>query len=147
MKKISLLFVLVLVCGSLFNSCTKDISGPVDTNFLEAKWNFNKATVLYSGIEVPFSTTYLQNEPNCNKDYLDMATGNVLKFGNYPASCTLDEKSGTWSLSGSNLVVAVAGTNLNDTFQIAKLTETELILQIAQTYQGQTGTLNLYFSK
>jgi hypothetical protein len=76
-----------------------------------------------------------------------MISGGVFKFGNYPPSCELDLRSGSWSENGTNLVVVLPGTDLNNTFKIAKLTESELILQIDQTYEGKSGTLNLYFIK
>lgn len=147
MKKLKLFVVLVAIFGTVLSSCTKDISGPVDTNFLQRKWNFNKSTVSTGVFTLPFSTTYLKNETGCPRDYITMVTSGVFKFGNYPASCTLDERSGSWSINGTNLVVVLPNTDLNNTFRIAKLTESELILQIDQSYEGKSGTLNLYFSK
>lgn len=147
MKKFSILLLFIYVFGTSFTSCTKDISGPVDTIFLEKRWNFNKSTVSTGGFTLPFSTSYLKNETGCNSDYIEMSTSGVFKFGNYPASCVLDERSGSWSISGTNLVIALPATDLNNTFKIAKLDESELILQIDQAYEGKSGTLNLYFRK
>lgn len=147
MKKFSILLVLLYILGSSFTSCSKDIGGPVDTNFIQEKWNFNKSTVSTSGFTLPFPTSYLKNETGCNSDYIEMSTSGVFKFGNYPASCVLDERSGSWSISGTNLVISLPGTDLNNTFKIAKLDESELILQIDQAYEGKSGTLNLYFKK
>ncbi len=147
MKKLKLIVVLVAIFGTFLSSCTKDISGPVDTNFLQRKWNFNKSTVSTGVFTLPFSTTYLKNETGCKNDYIEMIAGGVFKFGNYPPSCDLDLRSGSWSENGSNLVVVLPGTDLNNTFKIAKLTESELILQIDQAYEGKSGTLNLYFKK
>ena len=147
MKKLSILFVLVFVLGTVFNSCTKDISGPVDVNFIEGKWNFNKSTVSSSGFTVPYTTEYLKNEDNCPKDYIEILSGASVKYGNYPVGCVLEQREGTWSVSGTNLIIAVTGSSLNGTFEIAKLDNDELILQIDGTYEGKSGTLTLYFTK
>lgn len=147
MKKLSTLFVFVFVLGTVFTSCTKDISGPVDVNFIEGKWNFNKSTVSSSGFTLPYTTDYFRNEDGCNKDYIELLNGGVAKYGNYPATCILEQRSGTWSLSGTNLIIAVTGSSFNGTFEIASLSATELILKINGTYEGKSGTLNLYFTK
>jgi len=147
MKKLSTLFVLVLVLGTVYTSCTKDISGPVDVNFIEGKWNFNKSTVSSSGFTLPYTTDYFKNEDGCSKDYIELLNGGVAKYGNYPANCVLEQRNGTWSLSGTNLIIAVAGSSFNGTFEIASLSATEMILKINGTYEGKSGTLNLYFTK
>lgn len=147
MKKLSILFVFVLAVGTFFTSCTKDISGPVDVNFIEGKWNFNKSTVSSSGFTLPYTTDYFRNEDGCNKDYIEILNGGVVKYGNYPANCILEQRNGTWSLSGTNLIIAVTGSSFNGTFEIASLSATELILKIDGTYEGKSGTLNLYFTK
>lgn len=147
MKKISVLFVLVFTLGTSFTSCTKDISGPVDVNVIEGKWNFNKSTISSSGFTLPYTTDYLKNEDGCPKDYIEILSGASIKYGNYPVGCVLEQKNGTWSVSGTNLIIAVAGSSLDGTFEIASLSEKELILQIDGTYEGRSGTLNLYFTK
>jgi hypothetical protein len=147
MKKSSLLFVLVFAICTIFASCSKDISGPVDVNFIEGKWNFNKSTVSSSGITIPYTTDYFKNEDGCAKDYVELLTGSVANYGNYPANCVLESKAGKWSLNGTTLIIAVGGSALNDTFQIVSLSETELIIKLEGTYQGRIGTLNLFFKK
>jgi len=147
MKKLSILFVLVFTLGTVFTSCTKDISGPVDVNFIEGKWNFNKSSVSSNGFTLPYTTDYFKNEDGCNKDYIELLTGGIAKYGNYPPGCVLEQRVGTWSLSGTNLIIAVTGSSFNGTFEIASLSATELILKLNGTYEGKSGTLNLYFTK
>jgi hypothetical protein len=147
MKKTSILVLLAIILGTLFTSCTKDISGPVDVNFIEGKWNFNKSTVSSSGFTLPYTTDYFKNEDGCNKDYIEFLTGGIAKYGNYTSGCALEQRVGTWSLSGTNLIIAVTGSSFNGTFEIASLSATELILKINGTYEGKSGTLNLYFTK
>lgn len=150
MKKLKALFGLILVVVTVFCSCTTaitDISGPVDVNIIEGKWNFEKSTATSSGFTVPYPTEYFKNEDGCTKDYITILSGAIVKFGNYPEGCILEQKDGTWSLSETNLVIAVAGSSLNNTFKIAKLDKNELILQIDGTVNGRSGTFNLLFTK
>ncbi len=147
MKKITVLFVLALTLGTIFTSCTKDDSGPVDVNFLVGKWVFNKSTASSSGFTIPYTTDYIKNEDGCNKDYVEFITGGVVKFGDYKPSCTFEEKVGTWSQSAETITISVTGSSFNGTFKIASLSATELILKIDGTYAGKTGTFNLYFTK
>lgn len=147
MKKLGILFALIFILGTVFTSCTKDISGPVDVNFIEGKWNFNKSTVSSSGFTLPYTTDYFKNEDGCNKDYIELLAGGITKYGNYTSGCALEQRVGTWSLSGTNLIIAVTGSSFNGTFEIASLSPTELILKIDGTYEGKSGTLNLYFTK
>jgi hypothetical protein len=142
-KLFALLCLLVIICIA----CTKDLSGPVDTNFLSNKWNFDKSTVSTNGITLPFPTEYLKNETGCPNDYIEMVASGTFKFGNYSANCALDERSGSWSTNEKKIVISLPGTDLNNTFVIAKLNSNELILQIDQAYQGKTGTVNLFFKK
>ena len=147
MKKTSILFFLTLILGTVFVSCTKDISGPVDMNYIEGKWNFNKSTASSSGFTIPYSTDYFKNEDGCTKDYIELIPGGIVKYGNYKPNCVFEERVGTWSQSGNNITIAVAGSSFNGTFNVASLSATDLILKIDGTYEGKSGTFNLYFTK
>lgn len=147
MKKITILFVLTIILGTVFISCTKDDSGPVDMNFIEGKWNFNKSTATSSGFTIPYSTDYFKNEEGCNKDYIELITGGVAKYGNYSLNCVFEGKDGTWTQSGNTITITVAGSSFNGTFNVASLSATELLLKIDGEYNGRSGTFNLYFTK
>jgi hypothetical protein len=147
MKKSKKLFFLALILGIVLASCSKDISGPVDLNYLEGKWIFNKSTASYSGFTIPYTTDYLKNEEGCTKDYIEIYSGNSIKLGNYTPGCAYDEKIGTWSLDGNKVIISVLNSNLNGTFNVVSLSETELILTIEGTYEGKPGTINLYLNK
>lgn len=147
MKKTSILFFLAIILGFFFTSCTKDISGPVDMDYLVEKWNFNKSTASSSGFTLPYSTDYLKNEEGCNKDYIEFISGGIVKFGNYTPNCVFEEKVGTWSQNGNSILISVTGSSFNGTFDVASLSANELILKIDGTYNGKSGTFNLYFSK
>ena len=147
MKKIGVLFGFALILGIFFTSCTKDDSGPVDMNFIEGKWNFNKSTASSSGFTIPYSTNYIKNEDGCNKDYIEIVSGGIVKFGDYTTACAFEEKAGSWTQSGNTIIISVTGTSFNGTFDVASLSATELILKINGTYNGKSGTFNLYFTK
>jgi hypothetical protein len=147
MKKLSILLLLVLISGTVFTSCTKDDSGPVDMKYIEGKWNFNKSTATSGAFTIPYSTDYFKNEDGCNKDYVELLAGGVAKYGNYTSGCAFEEKTGTWVQSGNTITISVSGTSFNGTFNVASLSATELLLKIDGTYQGQSGTFNLYFTK
>ena len=147
MKKTSIVFFLSLILGILFSSCTKDDSGPVDMNYIAAKWNFNKSTATSGAFTIPYSTDYFKNEDGCNKDYIELVVGGVAKYGNYTTACAFEERTGTWTQSGNTITISVSGTSFNGTFDVANLSATELLLKINGTYSGQSGTFNLYFTK
>jgi hypothetical protein len=148
MKKVYLLFVSILIFGVLFTSCTKDDSGPVDMNLIEGKWNFNKSTATSSGITIPYPTDYFKNEDGCNKDYIDIKTGGIVKYADSSLNCVLIEKDGTWTQSANTITINVTGTSLIGTFNVTSLSATELILKFDGTTPGGiSGTFNLYFTK
>lgn len=147
MKKPIILFLFALILGTVFTSCTKDDSGPVDMNFIGGKWNFDKSTATSGAFTVPYSTDYFKNEDGCNKDFIELNTLGVARYGNYTSGCAFEEKLGTWTQSGNTITIAVTGTSFNGTFNVANLSSTNLLLKIDGTYQGQSGTFNLYFTK
>ncbi len=147
MKKSIILFLSALTLGIVFTSCTKDDSGPVEMNFIEGKWNFNKSTATSGGFTIPYTTDYFKNENGCSKDYIELIAGGVVKYGNYTTACAFEEKRGTWSQNGNTIIISVTGTSFNGTFNVASLSETELLLKIDGTYGGNSGTFNLYFTK
>lgn len=146
MKKTSILFLLTLILGTIFASCSND-SGPVDMKFIEGKWNFNKSTATSSGFTIPYSTEYFKNEDGCNKDYVELIVGGIARYGNYTTDCAFEQKIGTWSQSGNTITISVTGSSFNGTFNVASLSATELLLKIDGTSSGQSGTFNLYFTK
>jgi hypothetical protein len=148
MKKVCILFVSVLILGSVFTSCTKEGGiGPVDMSLIEGKWLFSRSTVTSNGITLPYSNPNLKNEEGCLKDFIEILSGAIVKNGDYSLNCVFTEKNGTWSQSGNTININVTGTSFNDAFDVTTLTSSELVLKINGTYSGQSGTLTLYFTK
>lgn len=148
MKKAGVLFVRVLVLCFCFTSCSKD-DDPSTTASVEGKWNFDKSTVTSNGLTIDYPTQYFKNEPLCDKDYIEIMSGDIVKYGNYTytTTCVFEEKVGMWSQSGKTILISVAGTNFNGAFDVVSLSATDLQLEINGTYLGQSGTLKLYFTK
>lgn len=148
MKKIVLVFVSVFILGSVFSSCTKEGgNGPVDMSLIAGKWLFSRSTITSNGITLPYSNPNIKNEEGCNKDFIEILLGGIVKNGDYSLNCVFIAKDGTWSQSGNTININVTGTSFNDTFNVTTLTSTELVLKFNGTYSGQSGTLTLYFTK
>lgn len=148
MKKAVVLFISVMILGSVFTSCTKEGgNGPVDMDLIEGKWIFSKSTATSNGFTIPYTTPYFKNEDNCSKDYVDVLSGGIVKYSDSSLNCVLIEKDGTWTQSGNTITIYVTGTDFNGTFRVTTLSSTELVLKIDGTYSGQSGTLTLYFTK
>lgn len=148
MKKIKRIIVAVFIMSVVLTSCTKD-EGPVDFNYLQGKWLFNKSQATSNGITIDYPTDYFKNEDGCPKDYIEILASAVVKNGDYPSSCTLNEKTGTWSenTTDNTLTIVVPSSNLNTTFRVSSLSTTELILKVDGTLNGQSGTFTLFFNK
>lgn len=148
MKKVFLVFVWALILGTVFTSCTKEGgNGPVDMSLIKGKWNFNKSTATSNGFTIPYTTPYFKNEDGCSKDYVDVLSGGIVKYGDYSLNCVFQGKDGTWTQSENTVTIYVTGTDFNGTFRVTSLTATELVLKLDGTYSGQSGTLALYFTK
>jgi hypothetical protein len=147
MKKISILFLTVLILGTFFTSCSNEVSGSVDMSLIKGKWKFNKSTATSNGFTIPYTTEYFKNEEGCDKDYIDLIAGEVVEYGNYKTDCVKEEKEGTWEQSDNTIIISVTDTSFNGTFDVVSLSATELILKIDGTFEGKSGTLHLYFTK
>lgn len=148
MRKLSIIFVLSIILGTIFTSCTNEGgNGPVDMSLIKGKWNFDKSTATSSGFTIPYTTPYFKNEDGCTKDYVDVLSGGIVKYGDYSSNCVFSGKDGTWTQNENTVTIDVTGTSFSGTFRVTSLTATELVLKIDGTYSGQSGTLSLYFTK
>ncbi|AWA30809.1 hypothetical protein HYN48_12365 [Flavobacterium magnum] len=145
MKKIK--FLAMAAIASLAFSCSSDSdSGPAPT--IIAKWNLTKTVSVVSG--TTDTDPYTDNEPGCDKDYIEFVTGGVLKniifFKNAENVCTEDAgDQGTWTQAGDAL--NVTGGALAGTYEVTKLTNSELQIRATSTVGGTTVTVTRYFNK
>ena len=147
MKNIARVFVFLVLVGTVFSSCTTVETGPVDMSFIQGKWNLKETTATSSAFTIPYTVDYLKNEEGCNKDYIEILSGGIVKYGDYTLGCVFEEKSGTWTQSGNTITIEVTNSSFNGTFDVASLSAKEMLLRIDGTYSGRTGTLNIYFTK
>lgn len=128
MRKTNILFLLIVILGAVFTSCSKEEeNGPVDMGVIEGKWIFNKSG--YSKGVISGSVNYSGNVEGCEKDYIEIKAAGVVKLGDYKTDCVFAESTGTWSQDGNSINVVVEGSEMKGTFEISTLTATELVLK------------------
>lgn len=143
MKKFSILLVSALALGLTFTSCTNDDDNTMGS--VEGKWNFNKVSYTTSGITTP-EQDFDDNEPGCNKDYIELLTGGVAKAGDYyDASCSLDVSTGVWTRSGNTITIVDSGDV--ETLEIVSVSATALKLKSTYTEGTTSVTVNVSFTK
>ncbi len=147
MKKIQRLAFGLLGAGLLF-SCSSDDGGSTSAS-IEAKWTPTKTVFKAAGASSTID--YTENEAGCDKDYVQFITGGSLKdavyFKNSASVCTEDSDSqGTWAKTDNTLVI----TNSNDydgTYQITKLTGSDLQIKTTEDLGGVNAEVTVYFKK
>ncbi|GGD28894.1 lipocalin family protein [Flavobacterium orientale] len=130
MKNRSLLFALALSIGLFTASCSDDDNDGETLLPVIGKWNITKVGSVINGQEVLFDAP--QNEPGCDKDYIDLKIDNDVNQGEYDSTttaCQLITKTGSYSRSHNNLTTTIDGvTKVQD---IMNLTLSELKLKDA----------------
>lgn len=146
MKKLSVLFVLFLVLGMTFTSCSNDDNSSTNAS-IEGKWNFNKQSFSPTGYTLP-ETDFIGNAAVCNKDYIDLLAGGVVNYIDYSGStCTYTSTPGSWSKTGDKLNIVVSSAGLVGSFTITSLTATELKIRTETVSPQIPGTLIFSFIK
>ncbi len=97
------------------------------------------------------SETYQDNEPGCDKDYLqflaDGTVKNAVYYKNASNVCTEDSATdGNWAKDGSSLIITNS-SEYDGEYTIRKLNGSELQVQTTQTIAGVAATVTLYFQK
>jgi len=148
MKKVLKTSVLLLATA-FFASCSSDDDGNSVSGNLEAKWTPTKTVYKVGGQSS--SDNYEDNEPGCDKDYLEfMANGtvkNAVYYKNASNVCTEDSATdGTWVKDGSSLTISNS-SEYDGVYTIKKLNGSELQVQTSETIAGVSATVTLYFQK
>lgn len=148
MKKVSVLFVLVLAFAMTFvSSCSNDDdndSNPV-TATVEGKWNFSKISAVIDGVPTP-EEDYDDNEPGCPKDFIELKSGGVYNDGYYyNPGCLLETSTGTWSKSGAILTITSEGISIP--LEVVSVSSTVLKVKYSETFEGITSVFNVTFTK
>ncbi|UMY65256.1 lipocalin family protein [Flavobacterium sp. HJ-32-4] len=148
MKKVLKMSVLLLATA-FFASCSSDDDGNSISGNLEAKWTPTKTVYKVGGQSS--SETYQDNEPGCDKDYLqflaDGTVKNAVYYKNASNVCTEDSATdGNWAKDGSSLIITNS-SEYDGEYTIRKLNGSELQVQTTQTIAGVAATVTLYFQK
>ena len=148
MKKVSVLFVLVLAFAMTFvSSCSNDDDNdpnPV-TATVEGKWNFSRISAIIDGVPIP-EEDYDDNEPGCPKDFIELKSGGVYNDGYYyNPECLLESSTGTWSKSGAILTITSEGISIP--FEVVSVSSTVLKVKYSETFEGITSVFNVTFTK
>ncbi|WP_219928749.1 lipocalin-like domain-containing protein [Flavobacterium pallidum] len=135
------------IIASVAFSCSSDSdSGPAPT--IVGKWNLSKTVSTVAG--ATDTQPYTDNEVGCDKDYVEFVTGGTLKnivfFKNAQSICTEDAgEQGTWTQA--NNALNITGGEFEGTYQVAKLSNSELRITASSTVGGAPVTVTYYFNK
>lgn len=148
MKKIKL-FTAALAIGALSFSCSSDDGEDLLGGDLTARWNPTKTVIKISG--ETFEEPYDLNQPGCAKDYIEFTDANTLNNVIYydPAgaeTCAEDaEPVQEYTRTDNTLVIG--GGQYGGTYEITRLTNSELRIAQTSTAGGLTTTTTVYFNK
>lgn len=135
MKKLSILFLSVVTLGLSVSSCSSDDN---DSASIEGKWQLTEEGAILNGQEILQPVT---NEGGCNSEtYEYLENGTVINTYSefYNSKCTEFTDNGTWSKDGNNLTEKYEGDSTGDTYEIAKLSGSQLKLKETYSEGGIT---------
>lgn len=146
MKKIKVALVLLVTGALSLTSCSSDDSG--SSASIEGKWNPEKTVIKSSGNTI--TQKYDENEAGCDKDYIEFVSGGVLRnviwFKNAENVCTENAAAPqVWSKTDNEL--SISGGEFDGTYDIAKLSGSELRLVSQESFGGVAATVTVYFKK
>lgn len=150
MRKIKALMFAFVLAGMTVVSCSSDdSSGPAPA--IDGKWNVEK-TVVKVANGGSSTINYDQNEQGCDKDYIEFAASSVFNEVVYfkaagSGACQADMAApGTWTKNDKTLVIS-ANSDLAGTYEIKKLTNSELQVEATKTIGGVSSTATIFFKK
>jgi hypothetical protein len=141
-------FAIALAVGALSFSCSDDDNeNPLGGDFT-ARWNPVKTVIKIS--EETFTENYEGNEPGCDKDYIEFTDDNqvrdVIYFRNASDVCTEDTAANQTYQRNDN-TLTISGGEYGGTYEIIKLTNSELQIQQIQSSGGIETETTVYFTK
>lgn len=147
MKKIKFL-VAAFIAVAFSASCSSDDSEDLLGGDLTARWNQTKTIIEISGES--FRQDYDSNEPGCDKDFIEFTDSgqlnDVVFFRNSSEVCTADAAvQQTYARTDNTLVIS--GGEFGGTYEIIRLTNSELRIQQSSSSAGITTTTTVYFTK
>ena len=141
----------MMVASAAVVSCSSDDDGPSNNGTIEARWNPVKTTVKV-GSSSTITQNYEGNEPGCDKDYIEFVDGGVLNrvssFRDADEICQTSSASTVANWSKTDDMVTITGdTSYAGTYEVTRLTNSELRLEEIDNTGGITTVTTIYFSK
>lgn len=144
MKKLGILVASALLIGMSFISCSSDDDSN-DVGSIVGKWNYGRIKTSVSG-QVVSDEPYDDDEPGCERDYLDIRADNTAEFGDYyDTTCILDSYQSTYVRNDNTITINDDGDV--ETAEIISANSTTMVLRFTQTYEGVTGISDVSFTK
>lgn len=148
MKSFSKFGLVLWFSAILLTSCGGDDNGPTTPASIIAKWTPTRTVISANGGNI--SSNYSGNEPGCEKDYIEFtaanAFNNVVFFRDATNTCTPSAaEPATYTKTDNTLVIT--GDIYGGSYQITRLTNAELVIEIEETNAGITTKTTRYFSR
>lgn len=149
MKKIKL-FAAALVAVAFSVSCGSDDGEDLLGGDLTARWNPIKTVIKISG--ETFEEPYDSNQPGCAKDYIEFTEAgtlnNVIFYDPAGAETCAEDAEPIQEYSRTDNTLVVGGGQYGGTYEITRLTNSQLRLEQTSTAGGGITTVTtIYFEK
>jgi hypothetical protein len=149
MNKIKL-FAAALAIGALSFSCSSDDSENLLGGDFTAKWNPIKTVIKISG--ETFEEQYDSNQAGCDKDFVEFTeantVNNVIYYDPAGAVTCAEDAEPIQEYTRTDNTLVVSGGQYGGTYEITKLTSSELRLEQTSTAGGGITTVTtIYFNK
>ncbi len=146
MKKFKALMVAFVMAGMTVVSCSSDDSGPVAT--IDGKWNQTKTVFKAGGGSI--TQNYEDNTVGCTKNYIEFAASGVYNdvvYFKQGGECVQNMATpGTWVKNDKSLTINNGGF-LSGTYNITKLSGSDLEISSTSNEGGINSTTTVYFKK
>jgi hypothetical protein len=148
MKKIKILLAAVAIAGLGLNSCSSSDDGSDTQASIVGKWTPIKTVTKFNGASS--TQTYDDNEIGCDKDYVQFVDGSV--FNNVVFNKNTDNDCietaadpEVWAKTDDTLTIT--GGEFDGTYEVIKLTNSELRISDQESIAGNDVTVTVYFQK
>ncbi len=146
MKKIKVVLATLIMAGLTLTSCSSDDSSGTAASIV-GKWNETKTVTKISGSTV--TQTY-ENEEGCDKDFVEFKAGGTLDrvtyFTNASDDCEASSQTGV-GYTKTDDVLVINGSIYEGTYEITKLSGSELRVVTEDNTGGTSFTTTIYFKK
>ena len=147
MKAIKVLLAALVISG-FAASCSSSDDGDSTGGDLTARWNETKTVQKISG--ETYNYPYTGNNPSCDKDYIEFTDGgsfNRAIFNQDIHNVCIESADNVYEWQKTDNTLAISGGDYGGTYEIKKLTDSQLTIQKEETTGSVTTTFIIYFTK